>query len=151
MLYKFSASQHEFDLFLNSEFNILLNNNVSRVKRSQWFCMAAALLTTVSTSLSCLNNPAEKNKSWTTNGSELHQQQAHGDFFNARQEPERLRGHPRVSTLTWIQTVQPTEVIEQHLQEINKCRIINMIQNQPPNEQQEDEDMMRIQQRPRLK
>ena len=34
MFYNFSASQHEFDLFLNSEFNILLNNNVSRVQRS---------------------------------------------------------------------------------------------------------------------
>ena len=105
--------------------------------------MAAVLLTTVSTSLSGPNNPAEKNKSWTTNGPGLRQQQA-----TPTKDAERLRGHPRIST--WIQTVQPTEVIEQHLQEIIKYRTINMIQDQPPNEQQEDEDMMRIQQRPSL-
>ena len=109
----------------------------------QWFCMAAALWTTVSTSLSCLNNPAEKNKSWTTSGPGLRQQQA-----TPTKDAERLCGHPQIST--WIQSVQLTDVIEQHLMEINKYRTISMVQHQPPNEQHEDKDMMRAQQRPRL-
>ena len=46
--------------------------------------------------------------------------------------------------------IKTTDVIEQNLMEINKYRTINMVQHQPPNEQHEDEDMMRAQQRPRL-
>ena len=46
--------------------------------------------------------------------------------------------------------IKTTDVIEQNLMEINKYRTINIVQHQPPNEQHEDEDMMRAQQRPRL-
>ena len=55
-------------------------------------------------------------------------------------DPERIRGHPRLST--WLKMVQTTEVVEQRLIEINRYRMINMAQNQPAQEQQ-DEDMER--------
>ena len=55
-------------------------------------------------------------------------------------DPERIRGHPRLST--WLKMAQTTEVVEQRLIEINSYRMISMVQNQPAQEQQ-DEDMER--------
>ena len=63
-------------------------------------------------------------------------------------DPERIRGHPKLST--WLKSVQPKEVVEQHLIEINKYRMINMVQNQPAQEQQDDVNMERPLVRQRL-
>ena len=62
--------------------------------------------------------------------------------------PERIRGHPKLST--WLKSVQPKEVVEQHLIEINKYRMINMVQHQPAQEQQDDVSMERPMVRQRL-